>query len=267
MKDNTIPDLYLEQALLEELPDDKKDLLRREDTSDALESLRSSNEDILERYDPAKIAAEIQRRLDSSSGEESNVISSTWFSRNRAPVLLAAAALALLAGVSPFLFRQDPLLNPVLPGTEITRIKGMEPAISLFRKLDGTVEELRADAAARESDLLQIIYNAAGKPFGTIFSIDGRGVVTLHYPVDKDGSLVLKRDGDVALEYAYRLDDAPLFEQFFFVTSDTRFNIEIVLSAAGDLAEHLVSGSTHGVLALPDGLDQTSLKIKKEGSR
>jgi hypothetical protein len=267
MKANTIPDLYLEQALLDELPDDKKDRLEREDSADALENLRSSNRDILERYDPEEMARKIQLRLDLSSGEESNVITSTWFTRNRTSVLLAAAALAVLAGVSPFLFRQDPLLNPVLPGTEITRIKGMEPAISLFRKLEGTVEELQADAPAWESDLLQIIYNAAGKPFGTILSIDGRGVVTLHYPIESDGSLVLKRDGDVALEYAYRLDDAPLFEQFFFVTSDLGFNIEIVLSAASDLAEHLVSGSSHGVLTLPDGFEQTSVKIKKEGSR
>ena len=131
MKGNTIPDLYLEQALIDELPDDKKDRLEREDTADALENLRSSNRDILERYDPEEMAREIQRRFDSASGEESNVITSTWFTRNRTSVLLAAAALAVFAGVSPFLFRQDPLLNPALPGTEITRIKGMEPAISL----------------------------------------------------------------------------------------------------------------------------------------
>ncbi len=63
MKANTIPDLYLEQALLDELPDDKKDRLEREDSADALENLRSSNRDILERYDPEEMARKIQLRL------------------------------------------------------------------------------------------------------------------------------------------------------------------------------------------------------------
>ncbi len=267
MKNSTIPDLYLEQALLDELPNGKKEVLEMEEAAGTLEELKRSNRDILEKYDPGDMAERIQRRLEAGSEEGGKVITSTWFTQHRASVFLAAAALAVLAGVSPFLFRQDPLLNTALPGTEITRIKGMEPEISLYRKLDGTVEQLLNEAPVRESDLIQIIYNAAGKPFGAILSIDGRGVVTLHFPVEREGSLVLKRDGDVALEYSYRLDDAPLFEHFFFITSDTAFSIEKVLSAASDLAEHLVSGSTRGILSLPNELDQTSIKIKKEGSR
>lgn len=271
MKNKTIPDLYLEQALLDELPDEKRELVDNEESVRRLKELEESNRRILEMYDPGEMAAKIIEGLDDDFDEEPREgrVIKGFFLQHRAGVLLAAAAVALIAGVSPFLFRQQPAVAPSVPGTEITRIKGLEPELSVYRKQEGTVEQLDRGSVARERDLLQISYNAAGKPFGTIFSIDGRGVVTLHYPSDTGGSLVLKRDGEVPLESAYQLDDAPFFERFFFVASDSTFSISTVLSAADVMAKQLISGTDPeaGKLTLPDGFYQTSLTILKEVSK
>ena len=271
MKNERIPQLYLEQALLDELPDEKKELLDSEEAAVRLEQLKASNRDILMRYDPEVIAEEIRSRLESGEGEERrSVIRVKWFSEHRFGVLLAAAALAIFAGTSPLLFRKSPSIETAMPGTEVTRIKGMEPAISLYRKTQDAVEQLSDGAVARESDLIQVSYNAAGKPFGTIISIDGRGVVTLHLPIDRMGSLVLEREGEVALDFSYRLDDAPRFERFFFVTSDQTFELDAVLKAAEKLSGSLLNENAYpadGVLDLPDALECTSMIIKKEVSK
>ena len=271
MKNDRIPELYLEQALLDELPEEKRDLLEGKKAAARLDELKASNREILMKYDPAGMAERIQKRIESDENkDDSGNIKTGWFGQHRVGVLLAAAALALFAGTSPFLFRKSPAVDMPTTGTEITRIKGMDPAISLYRKLNGSVEQLNDGAFARESDLIQISYNAAGMPFGAIFSIDGRGVVSLHFPADTRGSLVLKREGEVALDFSYRLDDAPRFEKFFFITCDRTFDIETVLKAAEKLADRVIIGKADPVtesLELPDGLDHTSLLIRKEVSK
>ncbi|MBT3272705.1 MAG: hypothetical protein HN368_06100, partial [Spirochaetales bacterium] len=183
MKNKSIPDLYLEQILLDELPESKKKQLNMQDLDEVVESLRESDREILLKYSPEDMAGKLQARL-SGESEDANVSQgpSSWFNRQRAGILIAAAAVAIIAGMSPFLFRQDPDLNPLVPDYSTTRIKGLEPSIVLYRKVSGSVEQLGNNAKASENDLLQIKYNAGGKLFGVIFSIDGRGVVTLHYP-------------------------------------------------------------------------------------
>lgn len=266
MKNKRIPEIYLEQALLGELPDEKRSLLESDEAVTRLGELEISNREILMKYDPGDMAERIRERLDAGPSN----IRTGWFGEHRVGVLLAAAAVAIFAGTSPFLFRKSASIDLTTPGTEITRIKGMDPSISLYRNHDGTVEELVDGATAREADRIQISYNAAGKPFGAIFSIDGRGVVSLHFPGNRAGSLVLKRDGEVALDFSYQLDDAPRFERFFFVTSDRTFDIDVVLKAAEKLSRRLMVGETDpgGVpLELPEGLDHTSLLIRKEVSK
>ncbi len=291
MKKARIPQLYLEQALLDELPEEKKGLLNSGEAQSRLEELEASNREILLKYDPARMAERIRSRLESEGADEARsadagaaesrdgtageaqagkkVIRREWFTRHRFGVMLAAAALTVFAGTSPFLFRSSPAVDTVAPGTEITRIKGMDPEISLYRKTGDAVEELSNGAVARESDLIQISYNAAGRPFGAIFSIDGRGVVTLHFPDNANGSIVLERDGEVALDFSYRLDDAPHFERFFFVTSDRTFDVDTVLKAARVLSGRLMRENIkleEGPLELPDGLAYMSVTLKKEVS-
>ena len=75
-----------------------------------------------------------------------------------------------------------------IEGLHGTRIKGTEkidvskPHILVHRKVNDTVELLESGDEAKAGDLLQIAYVSAGADYGVILSIDGRGVVTLHYP-------------------------------------------------------------------------------------
>ena len=65
-----------------------------------------------------------------------------------------------------------------------------------------------------------------------IVSVDGRGVVTEHLPQNESEAAALRAGGPVILASSYRLDDAPRFEVFYFVTADEPFAMARVVAAA-----------------------------------
>ena len=127
----------------------------------------------------------------------------------------------------------------------------------------GTVKLLlKSGAKAKQGDLLQIAYISAGENFGVIFSIDGNGAVTLHYPEHKKQSTFLKKEKKVLLESAYELDDAPGFERFFFITSPAPINVDGVLKKAWELARDPNLAETANI-ELKQSFKQTSVLIEK----
>ena len=75
------------------------------------------------------------------------------------------------------------------------------------------------------------MYQAAGRKYGVILSADGRGRVTLYLPGEGKQAARLITD-PLSLDFAYRLDDAPKWERFYFVASDAPFEVESVMVAA-----------------------------------
>ena len=187
--------------------------------------------------------------------------------RRRAPSLggrqaIAAATVVLMA------WRDRPRIGPSGVGSDGAtdpdgdRIKGLLPGLAVYRKTAEGSETLADGAVAHTGDLIRIGYHAAGRPYGVILSIDGRGGVTLHLPPDGDRAATLDREATVLLDQAYELDDAPRWERFYFVTGDAPFATALVLDAARRAA------SPHGQppreLALPRGLEQSTFSLQKE---
>src|SRR5690606_17549820 len=71
----------------------------------------------------------------------------------------------------------EPRTSPAIAraGEEVTRLKGLEPTLALFRRTPRGAEPLKPGAAVRSGDVLRIGYRAAGRSFGAIFSVDGHG--------------------------------------------------------------------------------------------
>jgi hypothetical protein len=149
-----------------------------------------------------------------------------------------------------------------------TRIKGTEtidvsrPHILVHRKVDNSVELLESGDQASAGDLLQIAYESVGANYGVILSIDGRGVVTLHYPESEGENPVLDKERRTLLSSSYELDNAPNFERFFFVTSNAKIDVRAILNSAKVLAKNpkIAEGED---LDLPNSISQYSLLIKK----
>ena len=273
MREEVVPRIKYEQLALGELAVGEAEKLRlQDDFEERMKAIEESNLAIQEQHPGERMASLILERLTEETdigpdALENRALEKTQpsikrfvFNNRRGITLLAAALILITVGFSSFFFRTAEIQNPAENGI---RIKGLEPIIQIYRQSSGGPEKLRNKDTAKELDLLQISYNAAGKEYGSVVSIDGHGVVTLHFPDRDVDSPTLKREGEIFLSSSYRLDDAPDFERFFFVTSDTSFAVDVILEAARELVESKTRG-LEGELRLPLGFEQTSKLLNKE---
>jgi hypothetical protein len=257
-----VPDIVLERLRLSELTPEEVKSLEAHLRSDEplrlrLESLDRSDEEIRRIYPPEWLAARIRQRLD-GKGRTSR--------RQRAAVyaLATAAAAILLAVVLPRGGdRQAVRTGATDPTAQEERIKGLSPALVVYRRTGDGSELLADGAVARPGDLLRVAYRAAGRSYGVIVSIDGNGTLTRHLPPNGDRAAPLKRDTTVLLDSAYELDEAPRWERFYFVTGDAPFPIAPVEDAVRRAAADERRGA-HAALALSNGLEQSTFALQKE---
>ncbi len=120
--------------------------------------------------------------------------------------------------------------NPTDHSNDTTRIKG-EPSIYLYLKERGKVKLLEPGSEAHQGDLIQIAYSVPSDCWGTILSLDGRGAISTHLPLDTSGKTAIKAGGKQLVSHSYELDDAPHFEYFLFITSPKEFEINQILEA------------------------------------
>ena len=272
MKTNPVNSWELERYLLGELPSTRMEEINKllemdPELREKLAALKRSNEEILKQYSPEVVEPQIMTQL--QAGREDKGTQPVFLKRLLYATPVLAAALVVL-----FIVFQNPGGHTTqdIQGLQGTRIKGIEtidvsePHILVHRKINNTVELMENGDNASAGDLLQIAYVSVGVPYGVILSIDGRGVVTLHYPESEDTEPILDQNKKTLLSTSYELDDAPDFERFFFITSKSKIDVQAILNSARVLAKHPQTSNLEE-LDLPDTLSQYSLLIKKGESQ
>lgn len=227
--------LDLERAALGELDDARLSPAERAE----VEGLRRENEQFLLDHPAGPAVAEIQRRAERSSARAP--LRAAWIA---GPALAAAFALLLF-------------LRPSVPELELTRSKGSAQLL-IHRATTLGVEKLSSGQAARAGDRLQLGYGSGATGYGVIASLDGNGVLNIHFPQEgatQAGALNPKGE---ELPFSYELDDAPRLERFFLVTADAPFAVSLVREAVGRLAD-----PERDPLTLPSGYVQAALLLRK----
>lgn len=293
MKENRIPDLFIEKLLLDELPKrEKEELLKDPRVQHRIAELKASNQKILEEYPPGEMARAIRRRARQAEvpqveGERTRPAADrggilNWLSGGRTPsasdrrgadrrgkfawprlVPVGGFALLVLLGGLLLITRGPSIFAPRSQAEEL-RLKGGGAYLTVYKQTATGAQALDDGDAVAEGNNLQIGYVAGTSRYGAILSIDGRGAVTLHYPVSAAADPLMETGGEVLLPFSYALDDAPDFERFFLVVSDKTFSVNEVLEAARSLAEQPQKAKNQN-LSLPKGLDQTSILLLKLG--
>jgi hypothetical protein len=253
-------DLTLERYALRELsPEQLAALDARRETDPALRARL----DALHADNAAFLAAHPPQRLVARLLPQPSMAPRMWMA---APML--AAALGLWFVMRPATGEPEGL--PALPEAaevaapapiEPSRVKGTAPKLRVHRAANGGSQPLADGAAAHRGDVLQLTYTA-GRGYGVILSIDGRGTVTPQLGAPGAPSPTLD-PGGAALPDAYELDDAPAFERFILVTADAPFAVDPVFAAARSLAAD-PTRAAQAPLSLPAGLDQSSVIVRKE---
>jgi len=229
-----IPDWKCERYLLNELDDGEMERIRRAaETDEALRArlgaLRKSNREILEKYP----AGWMGRRIEEKLGDGRTAPAARpRVRRGRFPrLILVPAGLLAVAAFSIFVL---PGLLPTgdqVPGAGITRIKGPGSQLRLYKKVVTGSRLLKSGDTAAPHDLILLQYQTEARGYGAIVSVDGRGKITTHLPARGTQAASIEPGRSHLLEYSYELDDAPLWEIFFFVTSAAPFRIASVVEA------------------------------------
>lgn len=265
MKKLNISDLTLEKYLLKELPvkliKDIDELVRTDEAiRERLERLQKSNSEIARQYPSQNIIAEIKHRFDAEKEQiHTKPAKTTRYKRFIYPSFAIAAAAVIVIIILPGL---NNTYNPENKAQEITRVKGMETKLFIYRKKHNSAELLQNGSAARKGDLLQIAFSSVENPYVVILSIDDRKAVTLHYPKSWDASTKVELNRKILLPDSYELDDAPRYERFFLLTAKYELNADQVLRAA----EKFTQDSRHSLtdnLPLEDSVNQISIAINK----
>jgi hypothetical protein len=276
MRNDGIPDLFIEKLLLDELPPEQKARLLRDPSvrsrlQERLEELEADNRRILEQY-PAELMAERIRRKAGQGKRRAPRVENgrrrfqrprrrVRFPRLSWPKLVPAAGFATLLLVAGLLLvtRGPAILGP---GDSDVRLKGGGPHLNVYLQGESGAELLEEGDRLGQGDTVQVGYVPGDFEYGAILSIDGRGTVTLHFPLSAVTGQNLEGEGEVLLPFAYTLDDAPLFERFFFVFSQRSFDLQAVLGAAEKLADTPQEAKVED-LKLPRGLEQSSILLLK----
>jgi hypothetical protein len=257
-----VPEWLVERLAAGDLPAARAAEVRRRlalepDGPARLETITTSNHEILAAHPPAVISEQIHRRV----GQE-NLPSSKWLGlptgQPRLPrtkqrrwaftfgvptVALAALGLALWLRTNPVrpVDGRGGVISVAAPASDDgDQIKGLQPGLRVYRKVGDAVERLPSGATAHAGDQLQLAYVASGRRFGAVVSVDGAGHVTFHLPVTAGPAARLRTDGEIALPDAYELDAAPGFERFVFAAADARFDA----SSLADVARGKAPAST-----------------------
>ena len=241
-----IPDWKLERFLTGDLPESEMREIRELEATDALlaqriKLLREDNKAILNKLPFEAVADRIAEVKDIADAAEAKKVASSFrFLKfaSAAVLVLAVALVALMtqretivtggnvAGGDVAQARDAQNTQVALAETPSdTRIKGLDARMEVWKKTEAGIVQLQDLDEVREGDEIQLRYAVPEKCYGLLFSMDGNGALTLHMG-DGEKAVELAPGKMNSLPFAYKLDDAPYFEKFFFVTSPKEFTVE-----------------------------------------
>jgi hypothetical protein len=260
-----IPDLLLERYRLNEVSPAERAAVERRLREDGtlrqrLAEIERSDEAIRETGFTASLARHLQGRAARDAGTArpqgaQKNLAATRLRRWTVPVAVGITVMLLVVIGSR--------TGGLRPDSTGERIKGLRPSLTMFRQTPQGSEALADGVAAREGDIVRLAYQAAGRSFGFILSIDGRGGVTMHLPATGREAARLRPGDKVLLDQAYELDDAPRWECFYLVTAQEPFDVQPVVEAAKREGA-LRSAMPPAKLALSPGLEQSTFVLQKE---
>lgn len=270
-----IPDWKLEKYLTGDLPAEEMHEIREMEATDEIfagrvKMLREDNAAILKRLPFEKLSEKIAMMPGRSNAGAGNTVRV-----NFKLVKFAAAAALVLAVVTVALFSQRSLseqggtvlannakmansvngaqvmevamVDASGAGDDGLRIKGLSARMEVWKKTGDSAVQMENLGEAREGDEIQLRYAVAEKCYGLLFSMDGNGTITMHMG-EGNRAIGLEPGKMTTLPFAYKLDNAPKFEKFFFLTSKDEFELN-----AGDIDASLKQ----------EGVKTVSLTLRK----
>lgn len=230
----SFPDIFFEKALLNELnAQEQCSFFQYLDENplamEKYKAMQQENNAFFIKYPVQDMVLQIQN----SYLFEKNKLKNQRLNKIKKTIYISFPSLAAAVFLLIILFPSIHPSKKIPDELESTRIKGLTPYLSIYQKKNSQIAILKPNDSVNLADQIQIGYISAGYPYGVIFSVDGSGSVTLHYPEDVDLPAKLETGNkEILLTSSYQLDDAPDFEKFYFITSHQPLDTKTILAQA-----------------------------------
>ena len=262
---NSISDLKLEQWLLGELSEKEARkiealIIQDEQLRSRIDTMKSQNQVFFQEHPTATFEADVKRAIHLQNTQAMNKKN-----KRQGYLRIWGGTLAFCTALLVFLPSvTQPPKDPVPSKEEYTyRQKGEVIHLIAHRVKAQEQIQLFDGNAIQNGDQIQLsIQNAKGNSF-VIFSLDGRGVISLHYPIENNGGL--EESNSFSLPTSYRLDDAPKFENFYLVASKKVLEKKTIL----EKARRALEGSDFQQdfqAQLPSTYTVNRISLRKEGN-
>lgn len=219
----------------------------REEITRRVTELKNSDREILAKYTPEMMKKAVEQKMRGETKVSSNSTMHKRMVQFRYFAYAAAAVFAFAVFVPVGLNHQNSWLTKTANVQTAERVKGNAvvkskgPYLNLYKLNGGEVLSVKNGEKASAGEVIQIAYNSCGDKYGVIFSVDGNGTVTRHFP-DRGwtaGEFEVT-EGLNLLDFSYELDDAPEYECFIFVTSNERFTLDNIEKNFVDKSEKYI---------------------------
>ena len=247
------------QLLLEEIYNGEKDAKAyykrygKENIDKALSELKKSNEEIFDTYPVEKMQNIFNAKRIKNANKGKISVSKVRF------IGMALAAMFAFAIFTPAILKKH---SEQVQSTSEIRIKGHDKqfGLKLYKKDGDSAVSLENNEYVKEGDSLQISYSSGDNQYGCIFSIDGNGCVTRHFPENSwTAEKLTTNSNEVLLDFSYVLDDAPEFESFVFIASNEPFDLSsIEKNTKAFNLSFFVEGKN-----IPSNFEKTVFTVKK----
>lgn len=217
-------DLILERIYLGELKaEDYYNKYGKEFIDSKLKEIKKSNEEILSQYPSNKMEMDIILKA-----YKTQKIKKACKRNNYIKIFTCSAAAMLIISLVPTLyFNKTALVDSSATFNSSSgkiRTKGSFLPLNIYIDDSNNISKLKNNDSVKQGDKVQISYNAMEYKYGIIFSVDGNMCVTNHFGSDFKAEK-LDNSKEIFLDYSYEFDNAPLFENFFFVTDNEYFEL------------------------------------------
>ena len=216
-----ISDLKLEQWLLGELSKEEASHIEAAIEQDPqlqsrIDAMKSQTQELFQQYPPDRFQKDVKQKLHLWNTQEQYDISKQrprWDWGTLTGVLVFALSLFV---VVPFLGGDGSSPKKEDPFEDLTvRTKG-ETQHLMAHLVGAEVQKQLLDGdSVKAGDRIQLSINKARGLSFVVFSIDGHGTMSVHYP--RESTSKIEESDFFSLPTSYRLDDAPDFENFYLI--------------------------------------------------
>lgn len=233
---------------------------------------RQTDEEILAQYPSQKMKAAVEEKR-SHQNNSANILRFDLGKSTVSRIVAVAAVLALtvLLPVTYSRYRSQSAqeaydVRAKGNGKSDVPVKKISAKQELFvyRDEHGSAVKLSNGSSVQQGDVIQLSYVVPYAAYGMILSIDGNGAITQHFPETPGKAALLSvGTGEIALDAAYKLDDAPYYERFVFITSGKMFTSDSLELAVSTMKLKQAKKNNFKSYLPPDAQVTSLLLVKK----